>query len=1809
MSVALLQSGGGKPVGRSRPKIRKTTCCGGGGFGGRSTLSMSVTVRVDRLLLPGLIYTVNRIPNIFRRVIPCAILACAALCALPWRGEAAAEYYVTPTGAGDYGGTNWGNAFSNVQDAATPATGSGDKIYLQSGVYSNASQIVISNAAGVTIYGGCNGGGAAGSNTYSGTNSTLTRISGSTNRVVYGYVSTLTMAGVTVSGGYFASGANNGAGLYFTNCAATLTNCVVRDNTNICTVTSYGGGVYANGGALTIIDSAFHNNAMRSATGSSPVYGVGVAAINCPLAIRGSTSVFSNNTATVVGNYISAYGGAVYANGAALAMDGVRLIGNGASGISAAYGYGGAVYHTGSGMSATITDCWFAANYLKGGSQDTGLGGAVCLVGAMGSIAGCTFTSNYVDGRKNLCGGGVYAGGLLTLEMFSNSFQGNWVSGSPKGGAALYVSACSNALVDRCAFDGGGLLVGTAPELLYVTNGGSAVLLNSTLRNNSAGGGLNFVGTAGSTLGLAHCVIMGNSGHGLTITNGALNLFDCLIAQNMQDGISLAAGIVGATNCTLAENGGWGFNRVGGSGTVGNSIAWGNSSGGIVSNEDVTVAYSCLQSPAYGGMSNLSSDPLFANVPNCYYLSSNGLPGQAASSPCIDTGSSTAAFWGLTNRTTRTDGTNDADTVDMGYHYTAGVSTSAIRWVTNCYVDAVNGNDSSNGLSWATAWQSLTHALSNVAANATINLATGVYNAAVGEVFPLTVQMANLTLVASHSDAALTVVDNEGTAGRRVLQAQSKGSVLLRGLTLCGGRFETGENYGAGLRFLNCAVTLTNCVVRDNTNTCTLTSYGGGLYANGGSLTIIDSGFHNNAMRSATGYAPVYGVGVAAINCPLAIRGSASVFSNNTATVVGNYISAYGGAVYANGAALAMDGVRLIGNGASGISAAYGYGGAVYHTGSGMSATITDCWFAANYLKGGSQDTGLGGAVCLVGAMGSIAGCTFTSNYVDGRKNLCGGGVYAGGLLTLDMVSNSFQGNWVSGSPKGGAALYVSACSNAVVDRCAFDGAGLLVGTAPELLYVTNGGSAVILNSTLRNNSAGGGLNFVGAANSMLDLAHCVIMGNNGHGLTISNGALNLFNCLTAQNSQDGISLAAGTVGATNCTLAENGGWGFNRAGGTATVFNSIAWGNSSGGITSNEAVVVDYSCLPDTAFGGTSNIFSDPLFANVAGCYYLSVSGLPGQAASSPCIDAGSGTAADWGLTNRTTYTSGTNDTGIVDLGYHYTNGSSDILTVSNCYVDAVNGSNAYDGLSWTSAWRTITHALTNVAANAIVNVATGIYNAGVGEVFPLTVQMPGLTLAASNTDAALTVLDNMGVSGQRVLQAQSKGTIILRGLTFRGGRFASGENYGAGLKFQSCIVTLTNCVVRDNTNICTIASYGGGVYANGGSLTILESGFNNNTIHSTSLADYGGGVAAVNCPLVIRGSTSVFSNNAATVAGSYVCAYGGAIYANEAALAMDGIRLVGNGASGLSAGLGYGGAVYHAGSGMAATITGCWFAANYLKGGAPDTGLGGAVCLEGATGAIVGCTFMSNYVSGRKNLCGGGVYAGGLLTLEMFSNSFQGNWVSGSPKGGAALYISACSNALVDRCAFDGGGVLVGTAPELLYVTNGGNAVILNSTLRNNSAGGGLSFAGGAGSATVVNCTFVTNAGWGITNAGVLTVKNSIVWDNTSGGIATNTTTTITYTDSQELHTGSGNFSQDPLFVDPVAEDYHVMSLAGSWHNGVWANDSQMSPCIDAGEPAPGSAYALEPKPNGKRVNLGAYGNTAQASRSSRGTVIAVW
>ncbi len=122
---------------------------------------------------------------------------------------------------------------------------------------------------------------------------------------------------------------------------------------------------------------------------------------------------------------------------------------------------------------------------------------------------------------------------------------------------------------------------------------------------------------------------------------------------------------------------------------------------------------------------------------------------------------------------------------------------------------------------------------------------------------------------------------------------------------------------------------------------------------------------------------------------------------------------------------------------------------------------------------------------------------------------------------------------------------------------------------------------------------------------------------------------------------------------------------------------------------------------------------------------------------------------------------------------------------------------------------------------------------------------------------------------------------------------------------------------------------------------------------------------------------------------------------------------------------------------------------------------------------------------------------------------------------------------------------------------------------------------------------------------------IVNDIIWGNilnynSSGYIddiyAIDSTVTLSYCnygDSYNIIDGGNNLQSNPLFVDYNNGDYHLKSQAGHYViPGLWTNDTETSPCIDAGDPA--ASYANEPQDNGNRINMGYYGNTAQASKS---------
>ncbi len=208
------------------------------------------------------------------------------------------------------------------------------------------------------------------------------------------------------------------------------------------------------------------------------------------------------------------------------------------------------------------------------------------------------------------------------------------------------------------------------------------------------------------------------------------------------------------------------------------------------------------------------------------------------------------------------------------------------------------------------------------------------------------------------------------------------------------------------------------------------------------------------------------------------------------------------------------------------------------------------------------------------------------------------------------------------------------------------------------------------------------------------------------------------------------------------------------------------------------------------------------------------------------------------------------------------------------------------------------------------------------------------------------------------------------------------------------------------------------------------------------------------------------------------------------------------------------------------------------------------------------------------------GGEGAGGLHDCD---GTIRGNLISGNSADEGAGGLDGCdgiieNNVIVrNSTAEDGGG---------LFACSG---TVRSNVIAENSApedGGGLSYCNGV----IVNNTITGNSagdqGGGL-NRCAGTIVNCIVWGNRGGSQLWNCSLPTYSCIEYWTEGGDGNIAACPYFVDPQAEDYHLLG---------W------SPCIDAGDPS--SDFSNEPLPNGGRIDIGAYGNTAGATSKSADT-----
>ncbi len=395
---------------------------------------------------------------------------------------------------------------------------------------------------------------------------------------------------------------------------------------------------------------------------------------------------------------------------------------------------------------------------------------------------------------------------------------------------------------------------------------------------------------------------------------------------------------------------------------------------------------------------------------------------------------------------------------------------------------------------------------------------------------------------------------------------------------------------------------------------------------------------------------------------------------------------------------------------------------------------------------------------------------------------------------------------------------------------------------------------------------------------------------------------------------------------------------------------------------------------------------------------------------------------------------------------------------------------------------------------------------------------------------------------------------------------------------------------LVIERIKFCNAKS-NGFVKKGGGSLTVLDcvieaNGRDVGTVYGRGMNAQSDGFGT----LVV--SNCVFAGNRC-VAGD--TQYGGfGLYAKsfKTALVDDSLFVTNGYDLTVQPGKNYAGYLYARGSAILADGTPIYvrrsrFSGNCcpLRNGTDDNWCGGTIALHGACGGSVieNCALIGNteYMSAGAN-----GPSGGAIAVRM---------------GGVAdkLTVRNCTIAYnLTQASTAAGGITVAR----------GSVAIENTILWNNrryhitTLGYGKDVHVASGSSAAIRNSFVTSldatdeALVGVTVDGdsVSALDPKLVTSTDDfGSLLTYGTSSLYYT-----------YTNPTIYEDLATMDAHLLSSSGYCVNGGAAGPATTfySPAIDGGDPA--ADFSLEPAPNGGRINLGAYGNTPEASRTGTGT-----
>ncbi len=507
------------------------------------------------------------------------------------------------------------------------------------------------------------------------------------------------------------------------------------------------------------------------------------------------------------------------------------------------------------------------------------------------------------------------------------------------------------------------------------------------------------------------------------------------------------------------------------------------------------------------------------------------------------------------------------------------------------YVDCAVSS-SGSGEDWATAFKTIKEALYAAGDGDLILVADGTYTGTGNRDMDFN---GDELFLKSLNGPASCIIDCVGSGRAFLFDSGETADSVLDGFTVQNGLSTEG---GGAIYVSSADPSIVNCVFKDNSTSGTGTD-GGALLVRYASPVIAGCVFQGNHASGDGGAIMCLYSGVANI--------SDSTFTGNT--------SDSGGAIYCESADPVITGCDMDGNSAGNA------GGAIYCRNS-ANPVMTDCSFSGN-------SAGSGGVLYGSGSSPEFHDCLMDSNTAGS------GGCarfYQGGAPKF--VGCTITNNEATSGDGGAIVFFALQSTSTLIKDCVI---------ANNTAAVDAGGVScddqsrpTITNSLITGNTAGDeGGGIYGMFNAYPTITNCTIVGNHandggGVNLHLTPQGMTLNNCIVWGNtaSSEGNQLwicYSSKIVLNNCDCADN------------TLDADNIERNSTGTLTQS------------------GSFSADPLFATgPGGDYYLGCVSA-GQAANSPCIDAGTGTAASVGLGDRTTSTEGTADTGTVDMGYHY--------------------------------------------------------------------------------------------------------------------------------------------------------------------------------------------------------------------------------------------------------------------------------------------------------------------------------------------------------------------------------------------------------------------------------------------------------------------------------------------------------------------------------------------------------------------------